>query len=244
MARIRYLKPEFFFDEDLADLDYVVRLAFQGLWVNADKAGRVCDSPKKLKALIFPYDEVDMDDLLFQLEKKPFINRYEVDDKKYIQILNWDLHQKPHHTEKDSVIPGDMEKGKIKIKKKIKQVKATCELSNGELTVKERLKAFEDIWSKYPNKAGKKAAEKHFISSVLNDQDLKDIGAALKNYLSSVRVKKGYIQNGSTWFNNWRDWVNWVEPECNTVKEDKPNIPKSPAHLEWKEPEYMRSHET
>lgn len=111
MPRIRYLKPDFFTDEDLAELPFKTRIAFAGLWCYADKAGRFEDRPRYLKAMIFPYDTIDMEkelELLASPKKSsgcPFIYRYSVDGKKYIQILTWDEHQRPHHTEKDSEIP-------------------------------------------------------------------------------------------------------------------------------------------
>ena len=71
---------------------------------------------------------------------------------------------------------------------------------------------FDKIYSKYPSKIGKKAAVRHFNASVKTDKDVIDITKALDNYLNSERVKKGYIQNASTWFNNWRDWVDSNEP--------------------------------
>ena len=67
---------------------------------------------------------------------------------------------------------------------------------------------FEEIWAKYPNKDGKKQAERFFKSSVKTDQDWVDIQQALKNYKGSPAVVKGFIKNGNTWFNNWRDWIN------------------------------------
>jgi hypothetical protein len=70
---------------------------------------------------------------------------------------------------------------------------------------------FEAIWEQYPSKDGKKAAERHFRSSVKTLEDFEAIKRALKNYLGSERVRKGFVKNGSTWFNNWRDWVNYVE---------------------------------
>ena len=117
---------------------------FQGLWCSADKAGRLEDRPKKLKVQIMPYDNVDAEKILSLLAKqkngsnRQFIIRYEVDNEKYIQIVNWDKHQKPHHTEKDSIIPpyNPPLKTKIKIKIKIKQNTASSELDNGVLTVK------------------------------------------------------------------------------------------------------------
>lgn len=79
--------------------------------------------------------------------------------------------------------------------------------------VKEEVKtwSFDDIWVKYPSKTGSKRALASFMASVKTEQDWLDINKAIKNYLASDRVKRGYIQNGSTWFNNWRDWVNFTE---------------------------------
>ena len=136
MARIRYIKPEFFTDEDLVALSPVHRLAFAGLWCYADKSGRLEYRPQFLKAMIFPYEQVDMVKIITELsEAKPFLVVYEVSDKKYIQITNWSKHQKPHHTEKESTIPSLTltEKGMGMEN----QLGASLELINGELTVKD-----------------------------------------------------------------------------------------------------------
>lgn len=112
MARIRYLKPEFFLDEDIGYLTVIERLAYSGLWCHADREGRLDDRPRLLKAQIFPYDNVDMEPILAALASpkqtnpaEPFILRYEVKGQKYIQILKFLEHQKPHHTERKSTIP-------------------------------------------------------------------------------------------------------------------------------------------
>jgi len=70
---------------------------------------------------------------------------------------------------------------------------------------------FEEIWGRYLRKIGKKAAERHFKASVKTKKDWEDINKALDNYLKSERVLKGIIQDGSTWFNNWRDWVDYKD---------------------------------
>ena len=147
MARIRYIKPDFFKDDDLAHLPFETRLFFAGLWGMADKAGRLEDRPARLKAEIFPYDAVDVEKCLKQLavnkanSGQPFINRYATDGQRYIQIVNWDKHQKPHHTERESKIPPapPLVKEKGTEKGKENQLKASTELSNGEGTVKEPL---------------------------------------------------------------------------------------------------------
>ncbi len=63
------------------------------------------------------------------------------------------------------------------------------------------------LWSRFPNPVGKKEALRHYQASVKTDLDYLDITKALNNYLQSEKVQKGFIQNGSTWFNNWRDYV-------------------------------------
>lgn len=73
---------------------------------------------------------------------------------------------------------------------------------------KVRQKDFDMIWEQYPNRTGKKAAERHFFASVKKGTDLQLIWEALANYLISDKVMKGFIQNGSTWFNDWQSWVN------------------------------------
>lgn len=105
MARIRYIKPDFFLDDKLADLDPLVRILFAGLWVLADREGRLEDNSKKIKIQLLPYDKIDCDKALKELSDCKFIIRYEVDGKKYIQIVNFLKHQKPHHTERLSIIP-------------------------------------------------------------------------------------------------------------------------------------------
>jgi hypothetical protein len=111
MARIRYLKPDFFKDEDIKELPFEARLFYQGLWVQADREGRGEDRPERLKIEIMPYDEVDAEKIMQLLAcpkkngKRPFIVRYQIDGERYYQIINWQKHQKPHKTERDSVIP-------------------------------------------------------------------------------------------------------------------------------------------
>ncbi|MDD4178863.1 MAG: hypothetical protein PHH14_02280 [Candidatus Margulisbacteria bacterium] len=111
MARIRYLKPDFFKDEDIKELPFEVRIFYEGLWCMADREGRLEERPERLKVEIMPYDEIDIEKALTLLAlpkkhgRQPFINRYVTDKQRFIQIINWHKHQKPHHTEKESTIP-------------------------------------------------------------------------------------------------------------------------------------------
>ena len=109
MPRARLLKPGFFKDEVLATLPFGARLGFQGLWVLADRLGRLEDRAAWIKVETFPYD-VDitadtMEAFLGALSEKGFILRYRCKDKRYIQIRNFLKHQSPHVREPSSTIP-------------------------------------------------------------------------------------------------------------------------------------------
>lgn len=81
---------------------------------------------------------------------------------------------------------------------------------------------FSDIWTRYPNKVGKKAAQRSFGASVKTEEDWSRINQALENYLASDRVSKGYVQNGRTWFANWSDWEEFQEQP--RIKKDSPGV--------------------
>lgn len=106
MARIRSLKPEFFTDEDIAKLPPLYRLAFEGLWCQADKAGRLEDRPERLKVQILPYDDVSFGVVLDALVTARFVQRYSGSDgRAYLQVRSFEKHQRPRPDEPDSVLP-------------------------------------------------------------------------------------------------------------------------------------------
>ena len=120
MKRTRQINPGFFTNDELADITPLGRLLFAGLWVIADREGRLEDRPKKIKAEILPYDNCDVDDLLNQLQNAGFIKRYKVDiprtdqgntmdtpkaDVGIIQVVNFTKYQHPHRNESASTLP-------------------------------------------------------------------------------------------------------------------------------------------
>jgi hypothetical protein len=114
------IKPEFFDDPQIAELSAFARLFFIGLWMQADREGRLVDDIRRLKARIFPYDTVDAEALAVELESKDLIRRYHVMTSHdpavtsngstaprhgYIWIRSFTKHQRPHPHEPASVIP-------------------------------------------------------------------------------------------------------------------------------------------
>lgn len=105
MARSRTIKPGFFTNEDLVEIEPLGRLLFIGLWTLADREGRLVDRPRKIKMNLLPCDNCDADALLQDLANAGFIVRYEVNGERYIQINNFTKHQNIHPKEVKSNLP-------------------------------------------------------------------------------------------------------------------------------------------
>ncbi|WP_447902434.1 hypothetical protein [Pseudomonas serbica] len=108
MARSRNIKPGFFSNEHLAELDFATRLLFIGMWTEADREGRLEDRPRRLKMALFPADNVDIELMLNGLQNFGFIRRYVANGCRAIQIVNWSKHQNPHVKEAQSTIPAEV----------------------------------------------------------------------------------------------------------------------------------------
>lgn len=106
MARARNIKPALFKNEVLGVADPMLTLLFEGLWLLADRSGRLEDRPLRIKGELFPYREgLNMDGMLDWLASNGFIIRYQADGKRYIEIDNFVKHQNPHKNEPESEIP-------------------------------------------------------------------------------------------------------------------------------------------
>jgi hypothetical protein len=100
--RARNIKPGFFLNEDLSEVDYATRLLFIGLWCFADCCGRFEWKPKKIHAAIFPYDhELDIEKMLCNLMSLHLITCQ--DKVGYVPCFL--KHQNPHPHEAKSVLP-------------------------------------------------------------------------------------------------------------------------------------------
>lgn len=104
--RARSIKPGICDNEVLGTADPFYSLLFERLWMIADRKGRLEDRPLRIKAQAFPYrDGLDVEPMLAWLANEGFIARYEIEGKRYIQVLTFWKHQSPHKNEQESVIP-------------------------------------------------------------------------------------------------------------------------------------------
>lgn len=76
----------------------------------------------------------------------------------------------------------------------------------------QRESLFDERWATYPKKEGRIDARRYFLASVKNEEDLRRFDVALKNYLLKLQTEKTtreFTKNGSTFFRNWQDYVDW-----------------------------------
>jgi len=231
MARSRNIKPGFFSNEHLAEVDFATRLLFIGMWTEADREGRLEDRPRRLKMALFPADNVDIEKMLADLDHLGFITRYTAGSFKAIQIVNWAKHQNPHVKEARSTIPPMPELEPCQEKNGASTVQAPDEhgsfpadslsLDSGFLipdslppspapVVSEDL--FPKFWKIYPRKVGKDKAEKAWGKLKVTRELFDLMATALAKQVLTpdwIKEKGQYIPHPSTWLNGkrWEDEI-------------------------------------
>jgi hypothetical protein len=109
MARIRSVKPEFWADEDLADVSRDARLLYIGLWNLSDEHGRLRGDPRYVKGQLFPYDDdlsaAAVSELLKTLEVARKVVRYRVGAGQYVFLPNLGKHQRLESEKVPSRLP-------------------------------------------------------------------------------------------------------------------------------------------
>lgn len=224
MARSRNIKPGLFKNEILGVADPLYTLAFQGLWLIADREGRLEDRPLRIKAETFPYrDGIDMDAMLHWLQQQGFILRYQATEKRFIQILNFGKHQNPHKNETPSEIPEPGES--VFIPKKSVRVPSESEalglipdslnlipdsLSCSPSASESAEDGFATFWQQYPRKVAKPQALKAWKKIKPAGQLLANLMAALEKQKASADWQKDggqFIPHPATWLNGrrWED---------------------------------------
>lgn len=111
MPRKRLIAPEFFQHGELYDAEVAtglpLRLAFAGLWTQADRRGLFRWKPRELKLAILPHDPVDMSSTMLALCQHGFVHYYRTDDgREFGAIPNFGRWQTFHVRERpDAQIP-------------------------------------------------------------------------------------------------------------------------------------------
>lgn len=232
MARSRNIKPGFFKNEELCNFPAMTRLLFAGLWTIADKSGRLEDRPRRIKAEVFPFDDVtadQIDGMLRELSsgKEPFIIRYSQDGCQLIQVVNWERHQSPYHREKESTLPPPNETNTVIAVNEPGQDRVdTRNRGNQESGIRnqesleggagETERHFIAWWNVVPNKVGRAAAGRAYLKALKSIKGrMAEIGdggddphgfllARMLAFSKSPKAKGQYCPHPATWLNEGR----------------------------------------
>lgn len=220
MARIRTIKPEFFTDEVVAALDPLDRLVFIGLWTQADKGGKFEWKPRQLGVNILPYEKGDFSARLERLVSAGVVVKYSSNGSVYGKVKNFLKHQKPHLTERESVIPepGEItviepsDNGYQTVISTLNNVLITTgregkgkEHTNGDNEVAERL--FGIFWESYPKKRAKEYAHRVFLKLPRRSQEeAARVSKAYREIRMALPEDEAikYTPEPSTWLNKGR----------------------------------------
>ncbi|WP_024788419.1 MULTISPECIES: hypothetical protein [Pandoraea] len=96
MARIRSVKPEFWTSEQVMDVSRDARILFIGMWNFCDDAGIHSANEKRLKAEVFPADDLtsaDVRRMVDELLRVGLLDEYEVAGQRFWIVTGWH-HQK------------------------------------------------------------------------------------------------------------------------------------------------------
>ncbi|MES2729947.1 MAG: phage replication protein [Pseudomonadota bacterium] len=223
--RARNIKPGLFNNEILGNADPLLSILFCCLWCLADKEGRLEDRPEKIGVAAFPYrqnsyrKDIKEDELLYELQEKGFIKRYEVEGKRLIQVNEFRKHQRPHHTEKESVLPPCDSKSLILKRPKNLTVKPTLDTrslpvvkrsdslipdslipdslipdskTNATAIQKNLDRNFENFWRAYPKRPGanKTQAAKAWQARMNEGATVLEIAYGTKRYRNYCEAMK------------------------------------------------------
>jgi hypothetical protein len=237
MARARNLKPGLFRNEILGVADPFLTILFEGLWVIADREGRLEDRPLRIKADVFPYREgLNVDTMLTWLAEQGFIIRYTVGGKAFIQIAEFAKHQNPHKDEKKSEIPAPNLHGATSVQDQ--EESGTCRasslipdslplipdsLDNSSPAPKAASvedEKFTEAYSLYPSRPGssKATALKAWKARIASGVDPETIIAGVVRYAAYVRAagtEPNFIKMPATFFGPDQHYLaDWTPPQA------------------------------
>lgn len=128
MARIRNLKPDFWTDEKLVELEPWERLLFIGLWNFADDQGYMPFSPKRIKMQVFPADSLEVSRGLQSLISIGALTLYDSVAGQVLQVTNWHKHQKVSNPARSKYDDMDLSLAEVAEQKPRKQAEVAQEI--------------------------------------------------------------------------------------------------------------------
>jgi len=236
--RIRTVKPEFFLHDGLFDLEHEtglpIRVAFIGLWCAADREGRFRWEPRRLGALILPYDGVDFSRVLDALATRGFLVRYTSQGHDFGCIPTFSRHQIVNNRETPSSIPTPPDPNEIAVLTRAPRVPDACptrhDLDEGE---REREREREREGNKLPPKPPHAKIPASDWTPLQEHRDLCSVrNVDCDAQLSRFRERNnGQTDTDHGWGVRFTQWLGSAKPE----RRVSPEQVASPTLQEWME---------
>lgn len=214
MARIRTIKPEFWQDEDLAEVSEPTLILAAGLLNHSDDEGYFRAHPGLIKAAVFPLREPSMNihGMLTELSNVGYIRLFEgADGKQYGQIINFTKHQRINRPSESKI--RELEKftehsvkhhGGLTPGKEQGTGKGSTSDPSGSSRYPEE---FELAWKQYPKRNGsnpKAKAYKAWCARLKEGHSVQEMAEGAKRYAEWAKTENkigtGFVQQGATFF--------------------------------------------
>jgi hypothetical protein len=248
--RSRNIKPGFYTNEDLAECSCWARLIFPGLWMMADKNGVLENRPKRIKAQLLPFDSVEIEPLIGELEARKLVVKFEKNGASYLWIPGFMKHQSPHYSEKTiGIQPPDQQEEEQDQGASTLGIVADdsrndppmingsnhssslnpSSLNHESIDPPPRRGSgdppgFDRFWAAYPRRVAKAAAVKAFTKLRADDDLLQRILAAL----SEAKRSPGWLKDGGQFVPHPATWLNGRRWEDEPTSASSP--PPDPLH--------------
>lgn len=234
MARIRSIKPDFWTDEKVVELDYVDRLLFIGLWNFADDQGYIDRSPKRIKMQVFPGDNVDVSRGLTRLTSLGLLAEYDSPEGVVLHVTNWERHQrvsnpaKPRfepqnltpHAQSSEVLTNPREDSRVIGKGREGKGSISCAPATADDATETTPDRFDEFWDTYDKKRGRKKAEQKYRLALKRPGVTADLLIAAAGSYVAAQQAKGkhpeYTKDPATWLHgeHWEDEADAPTPDA------------------------------
>jgi len=217
MPRGRMLSRKISRDEKVASLSIHATLLFTWMIPHTDCEGRMFALPETIKGNVCPmlkyFTLSKIKSCLIEIESAELINIY--GEGKYLQFNGF---QKNQNINKDRESPSEIPSPDLlKSNSRVTQEQKISIYFKDKVKDKDKdnntthdIFSFDEIYNKYPRRIEKHSAYKHFKATVKTQEDYTNINKAITNYLKYIQDNKTelkFIKHASSWFNQWRDWI-------------------------------------
>lgn len=198
--RSRIIKPEFFQNEKLSYLKERTQMLYVGLWMLADRDGRLIHKNALIRSHLFPFSEVitcnDVGIMIRELSTNGFVATYVVEGKDYLWIPTFTKHQNVHPHEAKSVIPSF----ESTITERNDNVITTSD-NDIECTVTSTLTSTSNSTStdEPENVGNKKTKEQKPISNIIDESLKQARDGKRKNHSEARILYEDYVSNLDNW---------------------------------------------